>query len=376
MTSIAFTYLSLYNARHLFPITLSELTDSIRERMSATGNWYERNKIGYGEILNSRRTRPRPQPTALTGRGTAHDPFVVDTEISRPARPGKRHSDIIILTGNDDDIFPELIVKEAIPIGTHSRKTRHFRKRPGESVDDSEDEQMRPTKAVSTLPESVIPKVRRPAFRAGDRSKGYAAKCRQARLAHTIISLSSSFSQSAEALPLEPDVSVTTALSPLPSDHLLCPQPVLEDPSSSAAMESSRKRCRDIHEVRRSNLEPPQAPLLRDKKRKLTRRRNLGYAWQKTTMDSFVSRLKDIPSNRMEAAGGSAAIGVVSHTSLVIHNVSDSVMPVEHVELIGQIEHDYSCDAPPPKRARMGQTAARLFASSTLLDYDKRIADS
>ena len=50
------------------------------------------------------------------------------------------------------------------------------------------------------------------------------------------------------------------------------------------------------------------------------------------------SRLKDIPGNGVEAVGGSAAIGVLSYTSLVIHNVSDSVMPVEHVELIGQIE--------------------------------------
>ena len=66
-------------------------------------------------------------------------------------------------------------------------------------------------------------------------------------------------------------------------------------------------------------------------------------------MDSFVSRLKDIPSNSMETAGGSAALGVVSNTSLVIHNVNDSVMPVEHVDLIGQIAHDYSCDATPPK---------------------------
>ena len=70
----------------------------------------------------------------------------------------------------------------------------------------------------------------------------------------------------------------------------------------------------------------------------------------------------------MEAAGGSAAIGVVSNTSLVIHNVSDSFMPVEHVELIGKIEHDYSCDVLPPKRARMVQTAAHSSVSSTFLE--------
>ena len=92
-------------------------------------------------------------------------------------------------------------------------------------------------------------------------------------------------------------------------------------------------------------------------------------------MDSFVSRLKDIPGDREEAAGGSAAIGVVSNTSLVIQHVNDSVMPVEHVELIGQIEHDYSCDGTPTKRARTAQTAAHSPALSTL-EYDKRIADS
>ena len=92
-------------------------------------------------------------------------------------------------------------------------------------------------------------------------------------------------------------------------------------------------------------------------------------------MDSFVSRLKDIPSRR-ETAGGSAALGVVSNTSLVIHNLNDSVIPVEHVELIRQVEHDYPCDATPPKRARMVQKAVHSAASSTLLEYDKRIADS
>ena len=77
----------------------------------------------------------------------------------------------------------------------------------------------------------------------------------------------------------------------------------------------------------------------------------------------------------METAGGSAALGVVSNTSLVIQHVNDSVMPVDHVELIGQIEHDYSCDGMPPKRARTAQKVAYSPVSSTL-EYDKRIADS
>ena len=75
-------------------------------------------------------------------------------------------------------------------------------------------------------------------------------------------------------------------------------------------------------------------------------------------------------------AGGSAALGVVSNPSLAIHNVNDSVMPVEHVELIGQIKHDYSSEVLPPKRARKAQKAAHSSASSTLLEYDKRIVDS
>ena len=167
----------------------------------------------------------------------------------------------------------------------------------------------------------------------------------------------------------------TTDLTTLPSDHQLCLQLVSEDPSPSGATETSRKRGRDVQEVLRSHSETTQALTPRAKKRKFARRRNLGYARQKTTMDSFVSRLKDIPGDREEAAGGSAAIGVVSNTSLVIQHVNDSVMPVEHVELIGQIEHDYSSEVSPPKRARKAQKAAHSSASSTL-EYDKRIADS
>jgi hypothetical protein len=167
----------------------------------------------------------------------------------------------------------------------------------------------------------------------------------------------------------------TTDLTTLPSDHQLCLQPVSEEPSPSDATATRRKRGRDVQEALLSHPETTQAPTQRAKKRKFTRRRNLGYARQKTTMDSFVSRLKDVPGDR-EAAGGSAAIGVVSNTSLVIQHVNDSVMPVEHVELIGQIEHDYSSEVSPPKRARKAQKAAHLSASSTLLEYDKRIADS
>ena len=121
---------------------------------------------------------------------------------------------------------------------------------------------------------------------------------------------------------------------------------------------------------------PPQTTLLHDKKRKFTKKRNLGYARQKTTMDAFVSRFKDPSSTRIEASGGSAATGVVSQPTLVIHNVSDNVMPVDHVELIGQIEHDYSCEFLPSKRAWKAQEAAFSPVSSTLLEYDKRIADS
>ena len=157
-------------------------------------------------------------------------------------------------------------------------------------------------------------------------------------------------------------------LPPSPSDYLLCQQPESEDPDSSVSTQLSKKRGRNVHEVLHSVSESP-----RENKRKLTRKQNIGYARQKTTMDSFVSRLKEIPRTSMETAGGSAALGVVSNTSLVIHNVNDSA--VDHVVLILQIEHDYSCDATPPKRARTAQTVAYSSASSTL-EYDKRIADS
>ena len=61
---------------------LSKMTDGIGECMSSTEFWYERNKIEYGEIMNSRRTRPHPQPLALIGRGTIAEPFEVETEIA------------------------------------------------------------------------------------------------------------------------------------------------------------------------------------------------------------------------------------------------------------------------------------------------------
>ncbi len=92
-------------------------------------------------------------------------------------------------------------------------------------------------------------------------------------------------------------------------------------------------------------------------------------------MDSFVSRLKESPDESKEAAGGSAAMEVVSTTSLVTPSVSSSVMPVEHVELIGLIENVYPCDAPATKRVRKEAMTAFISASSTL-EYDKRIADS
>ena len=176
--------------------------------------------------------------------------------------------------------------------------------------------------------------------------------------------------QNTEASPTESKARYLMDLPTTTSDHLLCPQQVTEFPGSSVSTELSRKRGRDLHEVLHSNSESPQKH-----KRKFTRTRNIGYARQKTTMDSFVSRLKEIPRTSMEMAGGSAALGVVSNTSLVIHNVNDSVMPVEHVELIGQIEHDYSCDGTTTKRARTAQTAAHSPALSTL-EYDKQSADS
>ena len=92
-------------------------------------------------------------------------------------------------------------------------------------------------------------------------------------------------------------------------------------------------------------------------------------------MDSYVSRLKKSPDGSMDAAGGSAAMEVVSTTSLVTPSVSSSVIPVTHVEPIGQIENDYPCDAPVTKRLQKEHATAFISASSTL-EYDKRIADS
>jgi hypothetical protein len=89
-------------------------------------------------------------------------------------------------------------------------------------------------------------------------------------------------------------------------------------------------------------------------------------------MDSYVSRLKKSPDGNMDAAGGSVAMEVVSTTSLVTSSVSSSVIPID---LIGQIEHDYPCDAPATKRIRKEHATAFISASSTL-EYDKRIADS
>ena len=89
-------------------------------------------------------------------------------------------------------------------------------------------------------------------------------------------------------------------------------------------------------------------------------------------MDSYVSRLKKSTDESMDAAGGSAAMEVVSTTSLVTPSVSSSVIPVD---LIGQIENDYPCDAPATKRLRKEHATAFISASSTL-EYDKRIADS
>ena len=367
-----------------FFITLSASTTEAMERTSRTKAWYEHNKSQYTVIMNNRRTRPLPQPTALTGRGTTDEPFELDQDTASTANRGKRSRDIIQLDVNEGDSIDSSHTLITLPTaGTtraHSRVSRKCRPQPREIVDNSEDEQKSTTRAVSTIPESIIPIVRRPAFLAGDRSTVYAAKCRRARLAQTIsheeTSLSSSVSQSTDALPSMSGARDNTDLTTLSSDHQLCLQPVSDEPSPSGTTEISRKRGRDVQEALLSHPETTQALTTRAKKRKFTRRRNLGYARQKTTMDSFVSRLKDVPGDREQAAGGSAAIGVVSNTSLVIHHVNDSVMPVEHVELIGQIEHDYSSEVSPPKRARKAQKAAHSSASSMLLEYDKRIADS
>lgn len=75
-----------------------------------------------------------------------------------------------------------------------------------------------------------------------------------------------------------------------------------------------------------------------------------------------MTRMKDLPGERQDAAGKNAASGVVSYSSLhALSNIS-SVMPVEHVEVIGQIEYNLSI-----KRARMAQTDARISTSSSLL---------
>ncbi len=367
-----------------FPITLSPPTNEIMERTARTKAWYEHNKAQYIVILDNRRTRPLPQPTPLIGQGTTDEPFEIDQNTAYTANRGKRTREIIsidVIDGDNTNLIHTSITLP--PAGTkraHSRELRQCRQQPREIVDNYGDKQTNTTRAVSTIPESYIPIVRRPIFRAGDRSTVYAAKCRKARHAQTIshvgTSLRSSVSQSTDALPSMSEARDTTELTTLLSDHQLCLQPVSEEPSPSGATATRRKRGRDVQEVVLSHPETTQAPTQRDKKRKFTRRKNLGYARQKTTMDSFVSRLKDVPGDREAAAGGSAAIGVVSNTSLVIQHVNDSVMPVEHVELIGQIEHDYSSEVSPPKRARKAQKAAQSPASSTLLEYDKRIADS
>ena len=94
-------------------------------------------------------------------------------------------------------------------------------------------------------------------------------KCRRARLAqtipHTETSLTLSFSKSAEASLSEFDVRDTTDLPPLPSDHLLCQQPVSEDLGSSVSTELSRKRGRDVDEVLHSHSVSPQAPYYKTK---------------------------------------------------------------------------------------------------------------
>ena len=53
---------------------------------------------------------------------------------------------------------------------------------------------------------------------------------------------------------------------------------------------------------------------------------------------------------------------VVSTTSLVTPSVSSSVIPVE---LIGQIENDYPCDAPATKRLRKEHATAFISVADS-----------
>ena len=336
------------------------MTDSIQDRISSTRDWYERNQRGYVAILDNRRTRPRPLLLPLIGLGTSQEPFRVDTEILSPVRRAKRQSEIVNLSDSDDDISP---VERTTAVLAEVSSA------------------FSPT-AAPTFMESAFSSERRPVFRAGDRSTVYAAKCRRARRAqstqYTKNSLSTTPSQTIDTLPPSSEARADMGLITVPNNSQVCLQSVSDDPGSLGATETSRKRVRDVQEAILSNSNTNLASTLLAKKRKFTRRQNLGYTRQKTTMDTFISRFKDIPGDGKDAAaGGSAATGVVSQTSLAIQHVNDSsVIPVAHVDLIGRIEHDYSSEASPRKRARKELKAAQSTASSTLLEYDKRIADS
>ena len=398
-----------FMANCIFIPFIDSVSDAIRQRMIDTMAWYVGHNAAHTEYRTRRLNRPLPPERSYLGRGTKDDPLQLDDNASAngdslptPSSEGinakggtVRHSIDHVEEIKSQD-FNEMASQEHRQIGvmpsvstrtpTQKRRIRrhnlsvgtpderHLRKRPSNSILEPKAVQINQNIPAPTFSETILPTARRPAFRAGDRSKGYAEKCRRARLAQNISNtdprLSLPVSQNTEASPTESNARDTMDLPSTSSDYLLCPQPVPEVPGTSVSTELSRKRGRDLHEMLHSNSESPQKH-----KRKFTRTRNIGYARQKTTMDSFVSRLKEIPRTSMEMAGGSAALGVVSNTSLVIHNVNDSVMPVEHVELIGQIEHDYSCEGTPTKRARTAQTAAHSPALSTL-EYDKRIADS
>ena len=149
------------------------------------------------------------------------------------------------------------IRRRNLSVGTPDES--HLRKRTSNSVLEPKVVQINQNIPAPTISETIIPTTRRPAFRAGDRSKGYAEKCRRARLAqnisHTEPRLSLPVSQNTEASPTESNARDTMDLPSTTSDYLLCPQPVPEVQGTSVSTELSRKRGRDLHEVIYSNAE-------------------------------------------------------------------------------------------------------------------------
>ena len=359
-----------------YPISLSIADESINERMSATAIWYSGHQARYENILALRASRPLPPVIIYVGQGTAEAPFDLESEIAR-VEPETNHSqEIERLSPSMAAFSRECSTEPLVPV-TESPRPLHqperFSIRSNDSVHESEDESLIPPETTHTMPLPVKPKLRRPAFRAGDKSTGYAAKCRKFRLAQTFALSETSldlFSQTMtkESLPsYDRDDTQSTSLL---DDQITSQSPVPEVSGPNVVPVSSKKRRRHTDFAPECHRRSTHSPS--DKKRKFTRRQTIGYARQRTTMDSYVSRLKKFLDGSMDAAGGSAAMEVVSTTSLVTPSVSSSIIPVD---LIGQIENDYPCDAPATKRLRKEHATAFISASSTL-EYDKRIADS